>query len=154
MFIKITSGQPVGEPLFESQFLALFRNVSFVRPIPSKDVVSRGYAFYQQSFRPDVDRYEVVEPSSPVQVSDDLWEQGWSVRQMTSDEIASVDFGQESEMRDLRDKALRESDWTQFSDSPLSETDKNSWRLYRNSLRDVPAQSGFPRNIVWPELPT
>ncbi len=153
MLIKITSGQAAGDPIFEDQFYALFNNVSFTRPLASEDVISRGYAFYQDSLKPEHYIYEVAEPSDPVQVSDDLWEKGWSVRQMTSDEISDVDNGLASSVRDSRNQLLSASDWTQFNDSPLSEADKESWAAYRNALRDVPSQSGFPNDIVWPELP-
>jgi hypothetical protein len=153
MLIKITSGQAVGNPIFENQFYGLFNNVSFALPLASEDVVSRGYAFYQDSIRPEHEIYEVVEPSAPVQVSDDLWEKGWSVRQMTDDEISDVDNGLASSARDSRNQLLSTSDWTQFNDSPLSEADKESWATYRNALRDVPAQAGFPWDIDWPELP-
>jgi hypothetical protein len=153
MFIKITSGQPVGDPIFEHQFYALYNNVSFTRPIASEDVVSRGYAFYRESSSPELGLYEVAEPSSPVQVSDDLWEQGWSVRQMTGDESADVDSKQGDSVRATRNSLLNTTDWTQFNDSPLSEADKESWATFRNALRDVPAQAGFPWDIDWPELP-
>tara|TARA_B100000073_G_scaffold259529_1_gene219376 strand:- start:52 stop:516 length:465 start_codon:yes stop_codon:yes gene_type:complete len=153
MFIKITSGQPVGDPIFEHQFYSLYSNVSFTRPIASEDVVSRGYAFYQESSSPELGRYEAAEPSAPVQVSDDLWEQGWSVRQMTDEEILDVDLKRADLIRSLRNQLLNESDWTQFNDSPLSEADKELWAAYRISLRDVPEQSGFPWDIVWPGLP-
>tara|TARA_B100001093_G_scaffold434304_1_gene431721 strand:- start:4 stop:468 length:465 start_codon:yes stop_codon:yes gene_type:complete len=153
MLIKITSGQAVGDPIFENQFYALFNNVSFTRPLANEDVTSRGYGFYQDSIRPEHGIYEVVEPSAPVQVSDDLWEKGWSVRQMTDDEILDFDNQLASAARDSRNQLLSASDWTQFNDSPLSEADKESWAAYRNALRDVPSQSGFPNDIVWPELP-
>ena len=29
-----------------------------------------------------------------------------------------------------------------------------AWRDYRQALRDIPAQSGFPFNVVWPSVPT
>tara|TARA_B100000497_G_C7297917_1_gene202971 strand:+ start:99 stop:311 length:213 start_codon:yes stop_codon:yes gene_type:complete len=30
----------------------------------------------------------------------------------------------------------------------------DAWRIYRQALRDVPAQSGFPTNITWPREPS
>jgi hypothetical protein len=30
----------------------------------------------------------------------------------------------------------------------------NAWAAYRQALRDVPQQPGFPRHIEWPDLPT
>jgi hypothetical protein len=53
-----------------------------------------------------------------------------------------------------RNILLAATDWTQAADSPLSETDKQNYRTYRQNLRDMPAQDGFdPLNPVWPTLP-
>jgi hypothetical protein len=55
-------------------------------------------------------------------------------------------------VRAQRDQLLASSDWTQLPDVPL-ET-KQAWAAYRQELRDIPAQSGYPFNIVWPTPPT
>ena len=53
--------------------------------------------------------------------------------------------------RAQRDQLLAESDWTQLPDVPAAI--KDAWAVYRQALRDVPQQSGFPANIVWPTRP-
>jgi hypothetical protein len=50
-----------------------------------------------------------------------------------------------------RDTLLQTSDWTQVEDVPVNKT---AWAVYRQALRDLPSQEGFPVNIVWPESPT
>ena len=40
-------------------------------------------------------------------------------------------------LRDYRNNLLRESDWTQAVDSPLSDSKKAEWKTYRQSLRDI-----------------
>ena len=55
--------------------------------------------------------------------------------------------------REERDGALKSCDWTVMPDSPLSESKKTEWQTYRQALRDIPAQSGFPNNITWPTIP-
>jgi hypothetical protein len=52
--------------------------------------------------------------------------------------------------RSDRNGRLRVSDWTQISDATV---DAAAWRVYRQALRDVPQQAGFPETIVWPEQP-
>jgi len=52
-----------------------------------------------------------------------------------------------------RNKKLSESDWTQLSDSQLSEIDKASWITYRQALRDITVQEDFPNAVVWPDKP-
>ena len=51
-----------------------------------------------------------------------------------------------------RDKKLTKSDWTQLSDVPLSDSKREEWQVYRQSLRDVPSQSD-PLNVTWPSAP-
>ena len=55
--------------------------------------------------------------------------------------------------RTQRDKLLSDTDWTQTDDAPLSSEDKESVRKYRQGLRDITAQSGFPQEIKWPDKP-
>jgi hypothetical protein len=53
--------------------------------------------------------------------------------------------------RALRNQLLAETDWTQVADVP--QTTKDKWSAYRQALRDVPQQTGFPNNIQWPSKP-
>jgi len=59
----------------------------------------------------------------------------------------------EDEAREMRNKLLAETDWTQMPDSPLSNELREAYRVYRQALRDITAQEGFPASITWPELP-
>ncbi len=43
------------------------------------------------------------------------------------------------EMRAMRAMFLRSSDWTQMPDSPLSDEQRAAWAVYRQALRDAPA---------------
>jgi len=57
-------------------------------------------------------------------------------------------------LRHYRDTLLRESDWTQFTDSPLSDSKKTEWKTYRQSLRDLPATESDPENATFPTKPS
>lgn len=57
----------------------------------------------------------------------------------------------EDEARTIRDELLKNSDHMVLQDSPF---DTPEVRAYRQALRDVPQQAGFPTNIVWPQLPS
>lgn len=63
---------------------------------------------------------------------------------------AHRDSEKAAQVRSERDRKLSDSDWTQVEDSPV---DKEVWKTYRQALRDVPSQQGFPWNVVWPEQP-
>lgn len=47
-------------------------------------------------------------------------------------------------LREMREVLLKESDWTQVPDSPLSEEVKNDWRIWRQEMRDITATISFP----------
>jgi len=53
-------------------------------------------------------------------------------------------------MRYWRNSELARTDWTQLADSIC---DKAAWATYRQALRDIPTQTGFPWNITWPAKP-
>ena len=55
-----------------------------------------------------------------------------------------------AEVRTERDAKLTQSDWTQVADAPV---DKAAWATYRQALRDIPSQAGFPNEVTWPTEP-
>jgi len=57
------------------------------------------------------------------------------------------------EVRAVRNARISASDWTQLPDAPLSIAEKTAWGVYRQALRDVPEQAGFPESIDWPVSP-
>lgn len=64
---------------------------------------------------------------------------------------ANADTRKAIQIREERNAKLAATDWTQASDVPQSV--KDSYASYRQALRDVPTQSGFPNQVVWPESP-
>lgn len=54
-------------------------------------------------------------------------------------------------VRQQRDQLLAATDWTQAADVPQAIKDK--YAAYRQALRDIPQQEGFPDNVVWPVEP-
>ena len=63
---------------------------------------------------------------------------------------AAKDAEQASAVRKSRGDKLADSDWTQVADAPV---DKAVWATYRQALRDITTQSGFPWTITWPDAP-
>lgn len=57
------------------------------------------------------------------------------------------------EIRTKRNRLLYESDWTQLPNGPLSSELQTAWATYRQALRNITAQSGFPTDVVWPTSP-
>jgi hypothetical protein len=71
-------------------------------------------------------------------------------RKYTDEERAEIESQTAKAVRADRNKRLAESDWTQLIDAPVNVA---QWSAYRQALRDVPEQAGFPFNVNWPVQP-
>ena len=69
------------------------------------------------------------------------------VEPLTAEELQARVDTQWQVVRTQRNQILKDSDWTQLSDSPV---DKAAWALYRQALRDI-TQQPDPFNITWPK---
>ena len=58
-----------------------------------------------------------------------------------------------AEAREKRNALLAETDYLVMPDYPLDDEKKAAVLAYRQALRDVPEQEGFPRQIGWPVKP-
>jgi hypothetical protein len=65
-------------------------------------------------------------------------------------ERAAETVYQAARMRVERTSRLYACDWTQLNDSPV---DMQAWAAYRQELRDITSQAGFPWEIQWPTKP-
>ena len=63
---------------------------------------------------------------------------------------AMKDAEQAKSVRNSRNQKLKDCDWTQIADSTV---DKTAWATYRQALRDITAQAGFPWTVEWPDAP-
>jgi hypothetical protein len=66
---------------------------------------------------------------------------------------AAKDTDQAKSVRSTRDSKLAESDWRVIKAAETATTLDAAWATYRQALRDVTAQSGFPWTITWPDAP-
>jgi len=64
---------------------------------------------------------------------------------------ANANSRKATKVREERNTKLAATDWTQTTD--VSQAVKDSYAPYRQALRDVPLQSGFPWTITWPDAP-
>jgi hypothetical protein len=160
--------QSTGELVSEQGFRALHPNTSLPQQLTETiindmggDVVfegpqATGGTVYQYSQRAGVEQIEgkwyTKYILGPV----------FTDRAATEDEPAKTAAEQEAEYKAMKDaeqaksvrtsrgEKLKDSDWTQIADSTA---DKALWATYRQALRDVTAQAGFPWTVEWPETP-
>jgi hypothetical protein len=151
-----------GQVVYENEFRALFPNTSLPQPLTESiinefggDVVFEGpqvtggtvYQYSQQAGVEQIDgRWYTKYILGPV-FTDTA--ESTAVEQETAYKILK-DAEQTKVIRTQRDQLLKDSDWTQVADAPV---DKQAWATYRQALRDVTQQSGFPWTINWPTKP-
>lgn len=131
--------------LSETELKARFPNTSFTVPFAPPE----GYVEVVTSVQPSVDGRYNVEEGSPI-LENGQYKQQWNVVAVTGEELAIRELAQKDDARRERNFFLAASDWTQLSDAPV---DSVPWIAYRQALRDITAQSGFPWEITWPEKP-
>lgn len=92
-------------------------------------------------------RYQVAFRDG-VQQIEGQWFTKYSVSDMDAGGIAATDAAQATAVRRTRDQMLKDLDWTQGKDIP--DAVSNPAAVTRQALRNVPAQAGFPWEVVWP----
>ena len=79
------------------------------------------------------------------------WVEEWIATPATPEQIAERTEAKATEVRQQRNALLADCDWTQGKDIPDSTSDL--WAPYRQDLRNIPEQPGFPWDVVWPTKP-
>lgn len=128
-----------------------FPNTSFSVPLDRNQLSSYGVVEVEEIPAPQIDNLtEKITETTPVLV-EGVWTQQWIVESLPETEQQQNIEGQKISVRLERNRLLEESDWTQNRDVVLS--NDSDWLLYRQALRDITLQEGFPHNIIWPEIP-
>jgi len=68
---------------------------------------------------------------------------------MEAQYASETDTREAEKVRQERNQLLQQTDWMAGSDVTMSD----DWRTYRQALRDVPLQEGFPNDVIWPTEP-
>jgi len=72
----------------------------------------------------------------------------WVIVIATPDAVRLAD-----DARRHRKTLMGQCDWTQLPDTPLDTIQRAAWASYRQALRDISKQAGFPVVIDWPVAP-
>jgi hypothetical protein len=84
---------------------------------------------------------------------DGVWRDRLVLKDFTPEEIEQFTPNKVAQLKLERSRQLYETDWTQVPDNPLPPADREAWRVFREELRNLTSQTGFPWNIVWPTPP-
>ena len=142
MYVKIVDSKVSVFPYTLDALKTANPNVSFPVSIPDDTLADYGVFPVTKVDAPDHDPQLVKVTMTNPTLVDGKWTQTWTKSNRPTSEAAF-------NMRHERDKLLADTDHHALSDQTLS----TNMSTYRQALRDVPAQSGFPFNITWPVKP-
>lgn len=97
-------------------------------------------------------RYQVAFRDGVEQI-DGVWYTKYSVADMDEEAKAATDAAQAVGVRAQRDAKLAESDWRVIKALESGTPQDFDWAAYRQALRDITSQTGFPWEIQWPVAP-
>lgn len=86
--------------------------------------------------------------------TDDLKKQFGITEEEYNPEDEWTDDQWATSVRRKRDYLLSGTDYYILPDYPSTPDDIEAVKRYRQDLRDITLQSGFPRNVQWPSLPS
>ena len=138
-----------GKVMYEGEFRALFPNTSLPQQLTETLINDMGGDVVFEGPQAQPTRYQFAFRSGVEQI-EGKWYTKYSVSDMDQEAIAAKDTEQAKAMRSQRTDKLKDSDWTQVADAPV---DKAAWATYRQALRDITAQPGFPWTVTWPDAP-
>lgn len=121
---------------------------SFPAVITDETAASFGVVPVAPAVEPAYDH--TVDLSRTAQKKNGKWVEVWVSTPATPQEIADRTNDKANSVRSERNRLLADSDWTQLPDAPV---DRTVWATYRQALRDIGQQPGFPWNITWPVKP-
>lgn len=138
-----------GAVVTESEFRAMHPNTSFPQAMTAETLDGFGADVVLEGPQPTPTRYQTPYRDGAEEING-KWFTKWSLADMDAEAIAAKDAEQAKAVRASRNKMLADSDWTQAADAPV---DKTAWATYRQALRDVSTQTGFPWDVQWPIEP-
>jgi hypothetical protein len=123
-------------------------NVSFPKRPSDETLAQFGMLPVTKVARPEYDHTKNITEGTPVLI-DGEWTQVWNETDATAEEIAERTANEESNVRAQRNQLLADTDWAGLSDTTMS----SAMATYRQALRDVTDQAGFPWTVNWPTKP-
>ena len=135
-----------GEVLTDQEFRKRHKNTSFSRLLDEDlldafdtDIVfegpqKQGPPPYSYTYRDGVEQIN------------GRWYTKYTIGQLDKEPI---DNERAQGIRNRRDRLIKESDWRAVSDRKL----EPEWKEYRQALRDISKQEGFPHDVEWPVDP-
>ena len=161
MYAKTKDGQIAQYPYGYSELQAdnpytNFNGADLFQAFQGTEANLAGYILevVNQQEQPQYDsKMQVVSLSDTPVFEAGQWVLKWSVRDKTSEELYQQYAAQADSVRASRNQKLTESDWVVIKALEAGGPQDFAWASYRQALRDITAQPGFPWTITWPDAP-
>lgn len=140
MYIKLRNGNP--EKYSIEQLRCDNPNTSFPK-VPSDALLAEWniYPFVVVE-QPTHDYLTQTVTEAALTETNGIWTQGWIITNLPVERA-------ENNIRSQRNNLLSQTDWMALSDNTMS----LEWSAYRQALRDITTQEGFPESVSWPVKP-
>lgn len=159
-----------GEVKTQGEWRAAHRNTSFPRVWSQSVLDALELDAVLASPQPTAGPYQTAARDGVEQDGLGNWVEKWTLRDMFAaytDEQgvthtkaeqeqayqADLDATAANSVRQQRDRLLAETDWIVIMHTERGTNIPATWEIYRQSLRDITAQAGFPHNVNWPTKP-
>ena len=142
MYVKLTNNQPSKFPYTLADLRRDNPGTSFPADITNELMSSFNVYPVASTPAPEFDS-KTHRAKQGVELVDSAWTQVWHLQELPEPQASA-------NIRASRNQRLAACDWTQLPDAPV---DHIKWATYRQALRDVSSQPGFPWNVEWPSQP-
>jgi argonaute-like protein implicated in RNA metabolism and viral defense len=143
MFVKVDEKNNILKYPYSLANLRMdFSNISFPSDVNDESINHLGVYRVQPSARPTYDGV-ISKLVDTVELINEQWVQVWITENV---DIESA----KANVRRRRNSLLAETDYMALADSTLTE----EWAAYRQALREIPQQEGFPFEVEWPSKPS
>lgn len=159
-----------GEIKSQGEIRQMFKNTSLPKVWNQDTLDFLGVDPIFESPRPQTTVYQTTYQNGVEQDAKGNWVWKWEIGPVFSDTTddegnvttaaqheaahkARIDDEKATQVRASRDKLLAECDWMAIKAFETNGNIAALWQLYRQALRDVPTQAGFPHNVEWPAKP-
>lgn len=144
MFIRLTNGNPAKYTL--AQLRRDNPQTSFPKLIPNDLLASYDVYPYTRPIAPEYDGLTHRPTDGAFEQVDGAWVLPYVVEQQPIEQA-------ERNIHSRRDGLLQETDWIVIKSYERGQNIPEEWELYRQTLRDITEQAGFPYEVTWPTKP-
>lgn len=152
MYALISSGTVVEFPLSLNKWRLDNPLISLPEYPTEEQLKEQGIYIVQPTPKPSED-YTLNYQNTVVQNEDGSWVESWTESPASNEEIEERTASKMIEVRQIRNKLLQENDWVSIKAKDNEEEVSVNWKTYRQALRNITSQEGFPHNVIWPVKP-